>query len=116
MKAHTRRAVAYIAGRVVSESSSSAVYDYSIGGYTNFSANISHAQISAFDYDESCYISGSLPGLYHYGNSAHLNLQLQGDQFNGYDYDTSSHFSGRVNGRSVSVYDYEHGQYFNYSI
>lgn len=116
MKSHTRRAVAYIAARLISGRNSGAVYDYSISSHVSFSATISGNRISAYDYDQSCHVGGSLPNLYHYGNSAHLSVKLAGAHFKGYDYDTSSHYSGTVNGRSISIYDYEHSQHFNYSI
>ena len=41
---------------------------------------------------------------------------MNADQFRGYDYDSGQHFSGRANGRSVSIYDYEDGQFYNYSV
>ena len=116
MKDHTRRAAAYIAGRLISGDRSGSVYDYSDSRHVSFSATLGNNNISAYDYDQSCYVTGNLPNLYHYGNSAYLSLKIQQKRFTGYDYDTSSHYSGQVNGRSISIYDYEHGQYFNYSI
>ena len=41
---------------------------------------------------------------------------VHGNNFDGYDYDSQRHFSGTVSGGSVSLYDYETGSYFNYSV
>jgi hypothetical protein len=54
--------------------------------------------------------------LYHYGEGATLTLSLMGSHFSGFDYGTHSHFSGNVAGAAVSVYDYEHGQFFSYVV
>ena len=116
MKSHVRRAIAYIAGRVISGNPSSSIYDYGTSQYTSMSGSVDESHVSVYDYDKSCHISGSLSSLYHYGESQHVSLKLDGTKFSGYDYGTSSHFSGTVNGKSVSLYDYSCSSYFNYSI
>jgi hypothetical protein len=116
MKHHTRRAVAYIAGRFISSLASSAVYDYKDSKHYSFSGNVDKSQVAIFDYDEGCHIGGSLSGVYHYGNSQHVSLDIKGNNFTGYDYGESQHFSGVVNGSSISIYDYQFSEYFNYSI
>jgi hypothetical protein len=113
---HTRRAVAYIAGRLVSSRKSSSIYDYDEGRYVNMSGNLTGKSVSAYDYDQRCYISGSSTSLYHYGNRAHLTLKLNVTKFSGYDYDSGKHFSGNVNDKNVSLYDYETGKHYSYSI
>ena len=116
MEHHSRRVVAYVAGRVSSGSSSSSVYDYSASNYFSVGGTATAERVAIYDYSIGCHISGNLPSLYHYGDGGHMSLKMDGNRFTGYDYHTGSHFSGTVSGRSVSVYDYEHSTYFNYSV
>jgi hypothetical protein len=116
VNAHVRRAVAYIAGRLVSGADSGAVYDYSEGRYVNFSGQVTPQNVNVYDYDEGNFVGGNPASLYHYGDGQYIQLNVNGPQFSGYDFGSGQHFSGNVNARNVTVYDYEHGNYFNYSI
>lgn len=120
MQNHTRRAVAYIAGRLISQEPSATVYDYSSFKYFSFGGDVSISLIAIFDYDKQCQVSGlgspDSINLYHFGNKNNIFLNIEETHFNGFDYDTDSHFSGDVMGRSISIFDYEHNIYFNYSI
>lgn len=115
MKAHTRRAIAFIAARAVNDDQRSSVYDYEERRYISFSGKFNGRSISAYDYDRRCHISGTLPSLYDYGDSQHIQLKVNGQSFTGYDYGTSQHFSGNVNGHSISLYDFATGTHYNYT-
>ncbi len=115
MKSRTRRAIAYIAGRIVSGLSETNIYDSSDSQYYSMDGSVQADNLSVYDYTEKCYISGSLPNLFHYGNEKALTLNMTGDKFTGYDYDESSSFSGSVSGNSISIYDGKTSPYFKYS-
>lgn len=72
--------------------------------------------IAAYDYTQNCHISGSYTSLFHYGDSHHIALKIDGNKFSGFDYGESCHFSGLVSGNFVSLYDYGVISYFNFSI
>ena len=116
MKNHVRRAIAFVAAKALSGSENSALYDYNQSAYFQFGGTVNDATVSIFDYDQGCYVSGNLPSLFHYGEGQHIQLILGEDQFRGFDYGSGNHFSGSVNGFLISLYDYEFGQYFNYSM
>jgi hypothetical protein len=121
MNEETRRAIAYVAGRIQTGKKSSSVYDYSAGKYSNFSGDISETRVAVFDFDAGAHISGTgrsgQYSLFHYGASGHISLKIEsGGRFSGFDYSSSSHFSGTVSGQNVTLYDYGSGNYFNYSI
>jgi hypothetical protein len=116
MEHHTRRAVAYIAGRLIAGQGNAAIYDYNASSHFHFSGTVVSGNVSVYDFDQSCHVGGSPSSLYHYGNSGHIQLRMNGSSFSGYDFATSSHFGGSVNGRAISIYDYGHGRHFRYSI
>jgi hypothetical protein len=114
MKAHTRRAIVYIAARL-GGSHSNAVYDSGAIRHFRFSGTADTERCQIYDHEEHCYISGSFPGLYHHGNRQHVTLRVRGMAFSGYDYDSRSHYTGSFHGRTAIVYDYEDVQFHMYA-
>jgi len=115
MHDHTRRAVAFVVGLAFGNDASS-VYDYKAGRHFSFTGTVSNDSVSAYDYSESCHISGTLSSIFHYGDNHHIQLTINGHNFNGFDYGTSTHFSGTCNGNSISIYDHGESEHFNYSV
>ena len=115
MKPNTRACIAYITASLHGANGSS-VYDYSQSKHINISGDVGDQNVNVYDHDRGCHVSGSPDNLYDYGNSAHIQLNVDGSQFSGYDYHTSSHYSGDVNGSSVSIYDHETSTHYNYSV
>ncbi len=116
MKKYTRASIAFIAGSLISNIRNSSIYDYSMSKHLNISGEISPSKINIYDYERKCYIGGNIPSLFDYGNNKHINLEINGNHFEGYDYDTQKHFSGEVVDNSISLYDYETSRYYSYSI
>jgi hypothetical protein len=108
-----RRAVAYIAARLISGRQGSAIYDYSGTGYTHFSGSVG-SSVSIFDHSASAHISGPSQQFYHHGLNAHISLAVNGKNFSGYDYSSNSHFSGSVSQSNVTLYDHGESKYFQY--
>jgi hypothetical protein len=110
-----RRAISYIAARLITGKNSGFVYDYAHSSYFNYSGTVS-SSVSVYDYSRSCFLTGNTNSIYDYGTSQYISLKIEGNRFNGYDYETGSFFNGTVNGNSISFYDYADGSYYNFTI
>jgi len=115
MQHSKRRAIAYIAGRIINNQYSGSIYDYTEAGHFNFSGNVS-PNVNVYDYSRSNYLTGDASSVYDYNTGQYINLSITGSSFSGYDYETGSYYNGTVNGISISLYDYESGRYYNFSI
>ena len=116
-----RKIIAFIAARLLTTNKSGSVYDFQSSGFTHVSGDITDNKINVYDHDRGCHVGGNLSGkqfsLYDFGDSSHINLELEGNGgFKGYDFGTSSHFSGTVNNNSISFYDYQTSEFYDYSI
>ena len=119
MKDSTRARVAAAVSAAFKQKKVSTVFDYQSGKHRRTSADASNGKVTGFDYDSSTHFSGGGSGkldFFDYDNSSHVQLKLDGKKFSGFDYHTNSHFSGTVSGSSISLYDYETGRYYNYSV
>jgi len=120
MKAQTRRAVAYTVAQILTGNRASAIYDYAEQKYYNFSPPTNTSNFSVYDYTEKCFIGGNMSGhnqysLFHYGTRKYLTLCIRDNQFDGFDYDSKSFYSGNASASGISIYDYEHKKYFQFS-
>jgi hypothetical protein len=86
MHPNTRACVAYIAGKLITGSGSSSVYDYSQSRHINISGTVDVSHVGVYDHNRGCHFSGNLPNLYDYGRGAHVSLNINGTQFGGYDF------------------------------
>lgn len=120
MRSDVRACTAYVAMRLISGRSASAVYDYSGSGYVSIDGQITATNVDVYDHSRGAHFGGNGSGgrfsLYDYGNSSHVDLQINGNNYEGYDYGSSCHFSGTVSGTSTSLYDYGSSGYFDYSL
>jgi hypothetical protein len=120
VKESVRCPVAYIAARLISGSSAGVLYDYSRSVAFAFSGTANTDGVSVFDSTAKCHIGGKCNNgiylLFHFGEEAHINLEIDGSKFKGFDNKSHSYFSGTVAGKSISLYDWGESKWFNYSL
>ncbi|NDU91481.1 MAG: hypothetical protein G3I10_02520 [Ferrovum sp.] len=102
MHPNTRACLAYIASKLVNESTSAFVYDYSQSKRLNFSGSVGQTSVSLYDHERGCYITGALSNLYDHDQKGYVSLSINGSQLSGYDFAGSHQFCGSVDGSSVS--------------
>lgn len=105
--------VAQQQGRAVSN-----VFDYDQSKYVlvHFTSTRSSKYIHMFDYGRNSYVVGTLPTIFDYGSGTYINLNINGNRFDGFDYETGAYFNGMINNRMVNIYDFQHGRSFNYGV
>ena len=120
MNDHTRRAIAYIAGRIVSGTSAVSLYDHTAGRTYNFRAEFAATKIRVREIESGSDITGAggsgMFTITHVGNGKPVSLKLTGSAFEGFDYETAKRYRGAVAGNSVAVQDDQHAKEFQYSI
>jgi len=119
MRDYTRRAVAYIVGRLVSGKEVFAIYDYFASRNFQFTGKVTLSTISVYDPEQKCSLNGSeKAGLYiiHRDDERYIEFTVKEDRFQGYDFETHESFSGTVRGNLISVHDPEHSRLFDYSL
>ena len=115
MKPHTRRAVAFVVALLRGHNPSS-VYDFGESKFFSFSGELASNDVSAHDFEQSAGITGSGTSFYHHGNRAHMDITVNGGDFEGYDHDSRNHFSGTFSDGSISLYDFGVSGFFNFSV
>jgi hypothetical protein len=116
MNESTRRAIAYVAARLETGRPASSVYDYDAGKHFNIDGDVKDQRVNIYDYDRSCYLEGTLPSLFHFGNRAHIDFKMKSaTKFEGYDYASKKHFECESKRGEVSLYDYDDGKFHSYS-
>lgn len=113
---HEKRVCVAAAIALIRNGQTGNVYDYGRGKYVMINPRISGRSISIYDFDRKGYLTGMAPNLYDYPSGAYINVNVNGNQFNGFDYQTGRWFNGSVNGSLVSMFDGDAGQYFNYGV
>ena len=67
-----------------------------------------------YDFEAGAHISGTASNLYHYGRGSLIQLNIDGQSFEGVDHSEGHRFSGSVDGNRVQIYDYGEGRSFDY--
>ncbi len=101
-----RRAIAYVAGRLITGEEATGVFDPVAGRHIPFEGDV-QPQVALYDYERHCRIGGGAPDLYDGGSGAHINLVMDGTSFRGFDHAKGHHFGGRTDGTEVSIFDCE---------
>jgi hypothetical protein len=118
IKPHVRAVIAATAISHATRRSVDSVYQYgSDSGYKNISIQIAGTTVTGYDYTKSAHFTGTMPDLYHYGESCHVEFKPEGGgRYTGYVYGAGgAHFEVTVSGTSASFYDYGGSGYTEFS-
>jgi hypothetical protein len=116
MRDFVRRAVAVIAGGIVTGTPRAVVYDHGAGRHFNFAGSADAASVNVYDCERQALVHGSPRQFFHAGTRCPIEMTIVGATFNGFDHDTTRYFHGHVIGSSVQLYDHDDGQYHAYAL
>ncbi len=120
MEAHVRRAVAYIAARLIIREDAEALYEPATGRSYRMRGIAKDSYVKVYDLSSGCHISGNFYGLtyslYHDGTAAHIELKITDTRFSGYEFASASQFDGNLTDRSITLYDFKDGNFYRFSI
>jgi hypothetical protein len=118
VKPHIRAAIAAASISHHLNRQVSSIYDFTTKGYRSIEASFSGSSLSGYDYDQSAHFDGSMPDLYHYGESSFIEFKVKAPgMYEGYDFGASHFYEVKVkpNGEA-ELYDYGSGGFFSYSL
>lgn len=120
MNAKKRRAIVYIAGRLIVRQEYGVIYDYSTRTYTYMSGKVTPSNVTVFDHDRDCRITGSGTAneimIFDYGSDQYVRLRIRGNRFEGHDRETGKDILGSVDGTAITVRDHEDSNTYEYSL
>lgn len=108
IKPHVRAIIAAAAISHATGKTLNSIYQYGQdSGHKSISMDVKANEVTGYDYTTSAHFTGTIPNLYHYGASAHVEFKPDGSgKYTGYDYGAGAHFEVKVQGQSASFYDY----------
>lgn len=112
-----RKTIAFICGMHFAEVTHTNIYDYTRASYFFLDYSVNGQEISVYDYERKCYVSGRFSSLYDYGVSRYMDFRVEReDIIDVYDYLTGSNLQVTCRGNDVSLFDYKAGRYFEYQL
>jgi hypothetical protein len=70
---------------------------------------VNEACVNVYDFSENCQITGHMSNgsfrLFHFGERAHVSLEILGEAFRGYDHTAGRPFAGVMRGARVWIED-----------
>ena len=120
MRDDLRARIAYVAARLIVSSDAKEIQDHARTTVVHIEGLVSHSAIDVFDFSTSCRLAGEQSdegfSLFDYDGDQYVDLNLDGDDFEGFDYATGTRYTGEVRDLSVRIFDYGEFTDFEYSL
>ena len=120
MRDDLRARIAYVAARLIVSGNTKEIQDHGRITAIHIEGLVSSNTIDVFDFSSRCRLSGEQSedgySLFDYDANQYVDLNLDGDDFEGFDYATGTRYTGEVRERSVRIFDYGEFTDFEYSL
>ncbi len=120
MRDDLRARVAYVAARLIVSSTAKEIQDHARTTAVHIEGLVSPSTIDVFDFSANCRLSGEHSedgySLFDYDADQYVDLNIDGDDFEGFDYATGTRYTGEVRAHGVRIFDYGEFTDFEYSL
>lgn len=120
MRDELRARVAYVAARLIVASNAKEIQDHARTTAVHIEGLVSPDAIDVFDFSSSTRLSGEQTeegySLFDYDGNQYVDLNLDGEDFEGFDYATGTRYTGEVRAQKVRIFDYGEFTDFEYSL
>lgn len=120
MRDELRARVAYVAARLIVNTTAKEIQDHSRTIAVHIEGLVSGSSIDVYDFSSSCRLAGEKSddgySLFDYDANQYVDLNLDGEDFEGFDYATGTRYTGEVRVDSVRIFDYGEFTDFEYSL
>ena len=120
MRDELRARIAYVAARLIVDSNAKEIQDHARTTVVHIEGLVSQGSVDIFDFSSSCRLAGEQTeegySLFDYDANQYVDLNLDGDDFEGFDYATGTRYTGEVRAQTVRIFDYGEFTDFEYSL
>lgn len=120
MRDDLRARIAYVAARLVVNSAAKEIQDHARITAVHIEGLVSKSTIDVFDFSSNCRLSGEQSeegySLFDFDANQYVDLNLDGDDFEGFDFATGTRYTGEVRSHSVRIFDFGESTEFEYSL
>jgi hypothetical protein len=116
MDTSTRRAVAVLAGSLITGRRPRTIYDHEELQFAPFGGTVDRGRAEVVDLETRATLVGKRHSYFNSATGAYLRLEVEGRSFRGVDHASGHEFSGTVAARRVEVFDAGVGVTFRYSL
>lgn len=112
-----RKMIAFICGMHFADRNYSSLFDYTRANYYYLDYSSDGQNISVYDYERKCHVTGKFASLFDHGESGHIDFRVTGEGVvDVYDYKTTTSLQATCRGNDISLFDYKVGRYFEYQL
>jgi len=120
MRDDLRARIAYVAARLIISTNAKEIQDHTRTTAIHIEGLVSDSAIDIFDFSSSGRLSGDKSedgySLFDYDANQYVDLNLDGEDFEGFDYATGTRYTGEVRDQKVRIFDYGEFTDFEYSL
>jgi len=120
MRDDLRARIAYVAARLIISTNAKEIQDHARTTAIHIEGLVTDSAIDVFDFSSSCRLSGDKSedgySLFDYDANQYVDLNLDGEDFEGFDYATGTRYTGEVREQTVRIFDYGEFTDFEYSL